>query len=324
MTQLSKSAFLAKWTPLFADNDTGDITEEMLRNFTADIKDSFNAELEFETKVAASTSLAAALALKYDASNPSSYLVLADITAALVTGKLLTGLPISGGPITSAFSILQALGSLQNQINSVLGGMSYQGAWNASTNSPTLASGVGTNGFYYVVDTPGVTNLDGINDWELGDWAAFNGTTWEKIDNTDAVISVNGNVGVITLTKADLLLGNVDNTSDINKIVSNPTQTALNLKSDIIPTVSAGTVVAFDKDRDYGSEGSPETGNISYTTTGAQVGVISRVIHNHTSAPTFAANMVAGSNSGTYVTSTVNYIVCEYRHATLVKYWISQ
>lgn len=324
MTQLSKSAFLAKWTPIFADNDTGDITEEKLRDFTTDIKDSFGAELEFETKVAASTSLAAALALKYDASNPSSYLVLADITDALVTGKLLIGLPISGSAITSADTILQALGKLQNQINSVLGGMSYQGAWNASTNSPALASGVGTNGFYYVVSTPGVTNLDGINDWGLGDWAVFNGTSWQKVDNTDAVISVNGNSGVITLTKSDIGLSNVDNTSDASKPVSTAQQTALNLKADIIPTVSAGTVVAFDKDRDYGDETTPETGNISYTATGAKVGVISRVIHNHTIAPTFAANMVAGSNSGTYVTSTVNYIVCEYRHATLVKYWISQ
>jgi hypothetical protein len=44
----------------------------------------------------------------------------------------------------------------------VLGALSYQGTWNASTNTPTLASGVGTKGYYYVVSVAGSTNLDGI------------------------------------------------------------------------------------------------------------------------------------------------------------------
>jgi hypothetical protein len=34
----------------------------------------------------------------------------------------------------------------------VLGAISYQGTWNASTNTPTLTSSVGTKGYYYVVD----------------------------------------------------------------------------------------------------------------------------------------------------------------------------
>lgn len=65
------------------------------------------------------------------------------------------------------------------------GGLSYQGAWNASTNSPTLTSSVGTNGYYYVVSVAGSTNLNGITDWAIGDWAIFNGTAWQKIDNSE-------------------------------------------------------------------------------------------------------------------------------------------
>jgi hypothetical protein len=68
----------------------------------------------------------------------------------------------------------------------VLGALNYQGTWNASTNTPTLASGTGTKGYYYVVDVAGNTNLDGITDWLVGDWAVYNGTVWQKIDNTDA------------------------------------------------------------------------------------------------------------------------------------------
>lgn len=42
-----------------------------------------------------------------------------------------------------------------------------------------------------------------------------------------AVESVNGKTGAVTLTKADVGLGNVDNTSDANKPISTATQTAL-------------------------------------------------------------------------------------------------
>ena len=46
------------------------------------------------------------------------------------------------------------------------------------------------------------------------------------------VQSVAGKTGVVTLTKADVGLGNVDNTSDANKPISTATQTALNEKLD--------------------------------------------------------------------------------------------
>ena len=63
-------------------------------------------------------------------------------------------------------------------------GLNYQGTWNALINSPLLTSGVGTSGNYYIVTVAGNTNLDGITDWSVGDWAIFNGTAWQKIDNS--------------------------------------------------------------------------------------------------------------------------------------------
>lgn len=85
-----------------------------------------------------------------------------------------------------------------------LGDLNYQGSWNASTNSPTLTSSVGTKGYYYVVSVAGSTNLNGITDWQIGDWAVFNGSVWQKIDNTDAVTSVNGYTGTVVLTQSDI------------------------------------------------------------------------------------------------------------------------
>jgi hypothetical protein len=59
--------------------------------------------------------------------------------------------------------------------------------------------------------------------------------TTKKIDITQIkaqspVQSVNSNIGAVVLTKTDIGLSNVDNTSDANKPVSTATQTALNLK----------------------------------------------------------------------------------------------
>lgn len=130
-----------------------------------------------------------------------------------VTGKVLTGLSVTGSAIVSTDSMLTAFGKLQNQVNALVGGVNYRGTWNASTNNPSLASGVGTQGYYYVVSVAGSTNLDGITTWELGDWAIFNGTAWQKVDNTDAVVSVNGYTGIVTLAKADIGLSNVENTA---------------------------------------------------------------------------------------------------------------
>ena len=125
---------------------------------------------------------------------------------------------ITNGGGTSQ-TVIDALASLQTQINniypsqtgnagkflttngtmvswaSVAGGLSYQGTWNANTNTPTLASGVGVNGYYYIVATAGSTNLDGITDWQIGDWLMFNGTVWQKIDQSNLVTSVNGQTG---------------------------------------------------------------------------------------------------------------------------------
>ena len=110
---------------------------------------------------------------------------------------------ITNGGGTSQ-SVLDTLTSLQSQITALSGFVNYKGTWNASTNTPTLVSSVGTKGDYYVISVTGSTNLNGITTWTQGDWAIFNGTVWEKVDNTDLVTSVAGRTGAITLTTADV------------------------------------------------------------------------------------------------------------------------
>lgn len=128
------------------------------------------------------------------------------LTDAIVTGKVLTGLSISGTSVQASDTILVAIGKLQNQLNGLSGSLSYRGTWNASTNNPSITSGVGTNGYFYIVSVAGTTTIDGISSWAVGDWIIFNGTVWQKVANS-AVTSVNGKTGVVTLTTTDISEG---------------------------------------------------------------------------------------------------------------------
>jgi hypothetical protein len=83
--------------------------------------------------------------------------------------------------------MLKTVSSISNPI----GALNYKGTWNATTNSPALASGVGTKGDYYVVGTAGTTTLDGISNWGVGDWAAFNGTAWQRVEGGADLNGVN-------------------------------------------------------------------------------------------------------------------------------------
>lgn len=60
--------------------------------------------------------------------------------------------------------------------------LASQGTWNASTNSPTLATGTGTDGYYYRVSTAGSTTLDDVTSWSVDDYAVFDGVqeVWLK------------------------------------------------------------------------------------------------------------------------------------------------
>jgi hypothetical protein len=81
---------------------------------------------------------------------------------------------------------------------------SYLGTWNATTNTPTIVSSTGTQGQYYEVTVGGSTTIDGISSWAIGDKIKFNGTVWQKIPNTSAVSSVNGQTGAVVLTNTDV------------------------------------------------------------------------------------------------------------------------
>jgi hypothetical protein len=100
--------------------------------------------------------------------------------------------------------MLKALGGFASTGGGGVGAVTYKGTWDADTNNPDLVNDTPTQGDYYVVNVAGNTDLDGITDWEIGDWAIYNGSVWQKVDNTDSVSSVNGQVGTVVLDAADV------------------------------------------------------------------------------------------------------------------------
>ena len=98
--------------------------------------------------------------------------------------------------------------------DSVLGQLEYIGIWNFAT-LPTATE----KGQYWIASVAG-------NGYEAGDWAVWNGSAFDKVDNTDAVATVAGRTGNVVLTKNDVGLGLVDNTADASKNVLSATKWA--------------------------------------------------------------------------------------------------
>jgi len=236
-----------------------------------------------------------ALTGEASASGPGSASV--TLLNSAVIGKVLTGLNVTGGSISASDSILSAFGKVQNQINGLVGGVIYKGTWNASTNTPTLASSVGTQGYYYIVSVAGSTDLNGITDWKVGDWAIYDGSAWQKVDNTDSVTSVNGLTGAVSLTTSNISEGtnlyftdarvnaNANVSSAYNDTITSAAVTGTSTKTLTLTQRDLGTITASWSDADTGLtsvglsmptafsvSNSPLTSNGTISVTGAGTG----------------------------------------------------
>jgi len=120
----------------------------------------------------------------------------------------------SPGAVTQ---ILSSDGARVEWIDQLASGLVYQGIWNANTNDTypgSLASGVGTPGHYWIVSTPGATNLDGFNSWQIGDWAVFSSANvWQEIDNS-AIFAGAGTPNTMTKWTGVTALGDSQSTDD--------------------------------------------------------------------------------------------------------------
>lgn len=88
-------------------------------------------------------------------------------------------------------------------------------------------------------------------------------------------------------------------------------------------TATTGAVITFATPQIYNSPASPSTSNITDDLTGAKIGIVQKIYHNHSVAPTFPAGWVNISNSS-YVDGVLNIIYAEFAGGTRVEYWFAQ
>lgn len=104
-----------------------------------------------------------------------------------------------------------------SSITNAIGAINYKGVWNASTNTPTITSSVGTKGDYYVVSVAGTTSINGISKWGVGDWIVFNGLVWQRVEGGTDGNFLGLSTNIVSKTFADT--GYVATVSDYTILV---------------------------------------------------------------------------------------------------------
>jgi hypothetical protein len=180
-----------------------------------------------------------------------------------------------------------------SSIINAIGALNYAGTWDANANNPTLTSGVGTKGNYYIVSVAGTTTLDGISLWSVGDWAVFNGSVWEKVNGATSESFVN-----LTVTgTANIATGNVTNLISSNVSITGGNVGANLSTSTSVPVANATGTLAT---------GNGGTGLTSFTNAGVLYASSTSALSTSSSLTFDGANLgVAGK--GYFGTSTRAY-----------------
>lgn len=140
-----------------------------------------------------------------------------DANSKIITSQLpdyLLGQVMYGGNASAvaATTVISPSDSLKTKKNITVTSISIV---NSATS--TTASTYGykdMEGVYFICQASGT--FAGIS-FETGDWIISTGSAWEKIDNTDAVKSVNGQTGDVNITKVDSAT-NADTAATANKV----------------------------------------------------------------------------------------------------------
>lgn len=131
--------------------------------------------------------------------------------------------------------------------------MTYEGLHDVDTNDPTLSDATGSAGEVYRISVGGSRDYgSGSISLGVGDYLIHSGTVWQKADTTDAVSSVAGRTGEVTLTVADvggdtstaLGVGSVELGHASDTTLSRSAAGVLAVEGVVVPTVSSTSTLS--------------------------------------------------------------------------------
>ena len=205
------------------------------------------------------------------------------------------------------------LKTVSSVINTI-GALNYKGTWNASTNSPTLVSSVGTKGDYYVVSVSGSTNLNGITDWVVSDWCVFNGSVWQKVDNSEVIYVSNvatgtGLTGGPITTTGTIALANTAVTAGSYGTANAVSQVTIDAQGRITSASNVAIAIANSAVSGLGTMAIQNANAVAITA--------GNVVANVTVTNTTAASATFGTAS--LPLTPAGYIQIQLANATVVK-----
>lgn len=191
---------------------------------------------------------------------------------------------------------------------------------------------------YKFAITPTATD-DSTKGFVIGSrWILDNGDVYECTDattasavwvlQTDDVVSVNGQTGVVVLDTGDISEATDKNyVSDAELVVignTSGTNTGDQNLSTLQPYAVASFVaeITFDVPKIFFNFAAPTTATLTSNLTGAKKGVVQKIYVNHATNPVTGLSGWVLIGSGTYTPSVPNIIFAEWTDGARVEYWI--
>jgi hypothetical protein len=123
----------------------------------------------------------------------------------------------------------------------VLSGLDFEGAWDATSGAPSATPSTGQ---FWIVSVAGTTNLSGITNWGIGDWALYDGSAWQRIEG-----GADGNFNQLTSSGTTILNGTTIPASKTLVVTTDIGSTVEAYDATILKSADIGsTVQGYDAD----------------------------------------------------------------------------
>jgi hypothetical protein len=123
----------------------------------------------------------------------------------------------------------------------VLSGLDFEGAWDATSGAPSATPSTGQ---FWIVSVAGTTNLSGITNWGIGDWALYDGSAWQRIEG-----GADGNFKQLTSSSTTVLNGTTIPASKTLVVTTDIGSTVEAYDATILKSADIGsTVQGYDAD----------------------------------------------------------------------------